>query len=122
MSTSPSTHTIVDGFIVLRSPICASKFVNYSVWEIPIDGAWPKHSTIMHFDGYGHCGRVGTDPISADMDAMPRSEERFKAVMASFNERRDFAYAMIVRAYPALATTGVRDGYGQIETWDEQAK
>lgn len=121
--SNPSTHTTIGNVIILRTPICGSRCVNYSAWQMPVDGEWPRHGTIMSFDGVvGHCGRIGTDPLLPSLDALPaRSEERYTKVMAFINANRDRAYALIVQAHPELATTGTRD-MGEIEVWTEQAK
>lgn len=71
-----------------------------SVWEPTTTGP-SGHSTIRHIEGRPF-GRIGTERLPAELDALPpRSEERYAAVKAWHAARYERAYAMIESAYPA---------------------
>ncbi len=78
-------------------------------------GGWTAHSSVTTIDGVkGWCGRVGTEELPADLDALPAmTHERSVAVHAWFEERYAFAYALIREAYPGIEG---RETMGEIET------
>lgn len=81
--------------------------------ETRIASAWEPyagHSTIMSLDGE-RMGRVGTEPVPAELDALPaRSTERMDAVRAWQRERDERAYAAILAERPEFANGERRHG------------
>lgn len=88
----------------------------YTVWE-PYAG----HSTINYSDyGYKKAGRVGTDPLPPEIDALPTGDERSKAVRAFFAQRYERAYAAIYAQHPELKNVAQRkEEMGEIVIWEE---
>ena len=101
----------VSGIIVRSARMLGGRTV-FSAW---IRQASPANGcgTIMS-DGAGWLGRVTTESLPAEIDAIPArvggewNEERFAAIDAWRAERRAAAYAAIVAAFPEAAD-GFRD-------------
>lgn len=113
---SPSTHIQIGSLIVARTPIGGSNCVAFSAWQ-PAPGSWPKHSTIMSFDGV-MAGRVGSDPIPECIDQMARGADRVAAVRKFYDDCNQRAYDAIVAAFPEAAE-GTRS-IGEIEIWTKR--
>jgi hypothetical protein len=65
----------------------------------------------------GWWGRLGTDRLPADLDALPAmSDERIAAVVAWHDALYATAYALIRRAFPELNEVGARESMGEITT------
>jgi hypothetical protein len=78
--------------------IAGTKITVYSAWE---PCSLHLHSTITLIDGEWY-GRVGTRPLTAELNSLPASDERIKAVDAWHEAQYQEAYAAIEAQYPGL--------------------
>jgi hypothetical protein len=105
----PDRTTVrVDAYLVQRYRILGTPCFVYQAWA-PIPGLvfGGPYSTITS-DGGDWWGRLGTERLGPDLDALPRGEERVAAVRAWQQANDDRAYAIILRAFPEAAE-GRRD-------------
>lgn len=93
---------------VKRTRIIGTDQVVYTAWE-PYD----RHGTMTTIDGKLY-GRIGTRPLTAELDALPRgTRERVLAVDSYHRAQYGEAYDAIVAAYPEAGMDGVY-GMGEI--------
>lgn len=120
--------TLTDGTIVQRTKIHGGgPMYHYSAWR-PMSGcAFTNHSfsTITHIDGRLH-GRVGTDRLPANLDALPAmTDERSKAVRQWHTRLYELTYDLILNSpfgqeicrneAAAIHSMGAIDVYAEVE-------
>ena len=101
--------------IVVRTELMKDKHGDvpfaYSAW---VPSAYAGiHTTLMTIDGKCY-GKVSTERLPADIEAMVGGTARYDAVKKWHASRRDVAYQAIETACPE-ARNGRPDGYGEIE-------
>lgn len=103
------------GFVIQRTPIIGTTCVIFSVWEKgQITGT---HSTITTINGEWY-GRVGTERLPADLDALPAySNERAAAVRAWQLRRYERAYDIIAHSEYGHEAMNGRYSMGQVEIY-----
>jgi len=98
-----TTQTAHKGFLIQR--IDWGTYETLTAWEP--SALFTGHSTITYIDG--QCwGRIGTDPLTADLDALVRGPNRTRLVRAWQAATYERAYAVLAEAVPG-AEAGTRD-------------
>lgn len=77
-----------------------SQIIGTTTWVFDVYEPYAGHSTFSHFDGV-RWGRVGTRPLTPELDAIPpMSDARIAAVQAFHTAQYDEAYDAIVAKFP----------------------
>jgi hypothetical protein len=100
-----------NGVVVTKCYIIETKFAIYNAWEpSSLSG---KHGTVTTINDKWY-GKIGTDPDPDKFKHLPVGDERYEAVHAAYEERRQLAEKYIHEAFPE--TIGkVINSYSEIE-------
>jgi hypothetical protein len=106
-----STRSLPSGTIVSQVRIAGTNVHVFSAWSKSAAGlifAGRGFSTVTHF-GDECFGRIGTERIPAEVEALQAgSERRSIAVRSWYGERKAVAVAAIFEAFPELVEAGAR--------------
>ncbi len=105
-TASPYPNTVMlDGFRVHRFRILGTTTWVHQAWA-PMEGFrfGGPFSTIAH-EASRWWGQVGTDGLPAELDALPRGEERIARVHAWQEANYQRAYQLIERAFPEAVSS-----------------
>ena len=88
--------------VVIRTRIIGTKMDVYSAWEPAPSHPAPSHSTIT-YDAQGRkWGRIGCNPLPAELDAIkPYSDDRIEQVSSWHAANYARAYSLIAEHLPA---------------------
>jgi hypothetical protein len=110
-----------DQIRVQKTKIIGTDCTVFSAWAPDTDrlaAPYGAFSTFTHFDGE-RWGRIGTERLPAELDALPRGEDRIAAVRRFHEGRYAAAYQAIEEVFPFLRNAKARASMGEIETYEE---